>query len=180
MFATRSFCLSSSLFRPAAQLLRPAGRSTLRNVWRRSIATEHLTQTEANSRLASQRVHRPNSPHLTIYEPQLTWYLSSLHRITGCVVAGTLYAFAMGYLVAPLAGYSLDTATISGLIQQVPTWIKVPAKFVISYPLTFHIFNGIRHLIWDTTKELSLKGVYRTGYAVLALSVLTSGYFAMI
>ncbi|EPY50077.1 succinate dehydrogenase cytochrome b subunit [Schizosaccharomyces cryophilus OY26] len=185
MLATRMFhSLSPGFFRPASQLLRPSSISSssslLRNVWKRSVATEHMTEIESGSRLANQRLHRPNSPHLSIYEPQLTWYLSSIHRVTGVVLAGALYLFATGYLVAPLAGYSLDTETISGLLQQVPTWIKVPAKFAVSYPFTFHIYNGLRHLVWDTTKELTLKGVYRTGYAVLILSVLTSGYLSFV
>ncbi|WBW75620.1 succinate dehydrogenase (ubiquinone) cytochrome b subunit [Schizosaccharomyces osmophilus] len=185
MLATRTFhSLSPGFFRSASQLLRPsnslASSSLLNNVWKRSVVTEHMTDMEGRSRLADQRLHRPNSPHLSIYEPQLTWYLSSLHRVTGVALAGTLYLFATGYLVAPLAGYSLDTETISSLLQQIPTWIKVPAKFAVSYPFTFHIFNGLRHLIWDTAKELTLKGVYRTGYAVLIASVLTSGYLSFV
>ena len=34
---------------------------------------------------------RPIAPHLSIYQPQLTWYLSALHRITGAGVAAGLY-----------------------------------------------------------------------------------------
>ena len=30
---------------------------------------------------------RPTSPHLSIYQPQLTWTLSALHRITGTGLA---------------------------------------------------------------------------------------------
>jgi hypothetical protein len=36
----------------------------------------------------SARLNRPMSPHLTIYEPQLTWLLSGFHRITGFAVGG--------------------------------------------------------------------------------------------
>lgn len=36
-----------------------------------------------------QSLHRPLSPHLTIYKPQLTWMLSGAHRISGCVMAGS-------------------------------------------------------------------------------------------
>jgi succinate dehydrogenase (ubiquinone) cytochrome b560 subunit len=38
--------------------------------------------------LRQQRKVRPVSPHLTIYQPQITWYLSGLHRITGAAVGG--------------------------------------------------------------------------------------------
>ena len=33
--------------------------------------------------LNEQRLRRPNSPHMTIYQPQLTWYSSIANRITG-------------------------------------------------------------------------------------------------
>ena len=35
----------------------------------------------------SQRLGRPISPHFTIYQPQLTWYMSIAHRITGAALA---------------------------------------------------------------------------------------------
>lgn len=41
--------------------------------------------------LRQQRKLRPVSPHLTIYQPQLTAILSSLHRITGVAVGGGKY-----------------------------------------------------------------------------------------
>jgi hypothetical protein len=34
------------------------------------------------------KANRPLSPHLTIYQPQLTWYMSGLHRITGVYISG--------------------------------------------------------------------------------------------
>lgn len=44
---------------------------------------EYLVKQEASA--------RPLSPHLTVYKPQLTWMLSGLHRITGCVMAGSKF-----------------------------------------------------------------------------------------
>lgn len=38
--------------------------------------------------LRQQRKVRPISPHLSIYQPQLTWYGSAAHRITGCAIGG--------------------------------------------------------------------------------------------
>lgn len=43
--------------------------------------------------LVSQRKKRPISPHLTVYEPEMSWYLSSLHRISGVLLALGFYAF---------------------------------------------------------------------------------------
>lgn len=38
--------------------------------------------------LRQQRKLRPVSPHLQIYQPQITWYLSGLHRVTGVALGG--------------------------------------------------------------------------------------------
>ncbi|KAJ9118124.1 hypothetical protein QFC22_004025 [Naganishia vaughanmartiniae] len=68
----------------------------------RFIQTEHLTTKENLVLLNEQRLRRPNSPHLTIYQPQLTWYLSGLNRITGSALSGLLYVSAMAYLLHPV------------------------------------------------------------------------------
>lgn len=34
---------------------------------------------------------RPLSPHLGIYKKQLTWMLSGLYRISGCVMGGSKF-----------------------------------------------------------------------------------------
>lgn len=47
------------------------------------VATTHYTPEEALKMLNEQRSLRPNSPHLTIYEPQLTWIGSIANRVTG-------------------------------------------------------------------------------------------------
>ncbi|KAI9228058.1 MAG: hypothetical protein DHS80DRAFT_23686 [Piptocephalis tieghemiana] len=121
---------------------------------------------------------RPSSPHFTIYQPQLTWYLSIAHRITGVSLAtgkegawtrmedGGFYAGAMTYAFVP----GLDSAAILSMVASAPAAATIAAKFIIAWPVTFHSLNGIRHLVWDTGRELSLKGVYRTGYAVLGAS----------
>ena len=36
---------------------------------------------------ASAAVKRPLSPHLTIYQPQLTWLLSISYRVSGVVLS---------------------------------------------------------------------------------------------
>jgi succinate dehydrogenase (ubiquinone) cytochrome b560 subunit len=41
----------------------------------------------------SKRLNRPNAPHLTIYQPQITWVLSAMHRITGFAVTGGSSSF---------------------------------------------------------------------------------------
>lgn len=49
------------------------------------------TQGEALKMLNEQRSLRPNSPHLTIYQPQLTWYLSIFNRMTGVGISASAF-----------------------------------------------------------------------------------------
>ena len=40
--------------------------------------------------------------------------------------------------------------------------------------LMYHLFNGIRHLFWDVGKGFDIPTVYRSGYAVIVLSLLST------
>ncbi|CDS11001.1 hypothetical protein LRAMOSA03265 [Lichtheimia ramosa] len=128
--------------------------------------------------LRQQRKVRPISPHLSIYQPQLTWYGSAAHRITGCAIGGGFYLGALAYLAAPALGYQFDTAAIISSVAAAPVAAKVLAKTTIAAPFVYHCLNGIRHLVWDTTKFIDIKGVYTTGYAVLGGTVVGTLYLA--
>lgn len=109
---------------------------------------------------------------------QLTAVLSSFHRITGVAMAGAFYALTTGFAAAAILPISLDSATIVSAFAALPLAAKVGAKMLMAYPFAFHMFNGIRHLVWDFGKELTIPGVYRTGYLVLAGTALVGSYFA--
>ena len=49
----------------------------------RFIETQSLPPSAAEKILNEQRLRRPNSPHFTIYQPQLTWLSSIANRVTG-------------------------------------------------------------------------------------------------
>ncbi|KAG5366098.1 Succinate dehydrogenase cytochrome B subunit [Yarrowia sp. B02] len=146
----------------------------------RCLQTQNTTPAEALDILNKQRALRPTSPHLDIYQPQLTWYLSGLHRVTGVALGGALYALLCAYAAGPALGIHIDSTTLAHSFAAVPLVAKIPLKALVAFPFTFHAFNGVRHLIWDFTKELTVKGVYRTGYAVLGLSVLSAAVLAFI
>ncbi|ELK30669.1 Succinate dehydrogenase cytochrome b560 subunit, mitochondrial [Myotis davidii] len=48
------------------------------------------------------------------------------------------------------------------------------AKFALAFPLMYHTWNGIRHLMWDLGKGLKVPQLYQSGVAVLLLTVLSS------
>lgn len=143
-----------------------------------SSSTIKVSHEQENEILIAQRKNRPVSPHLTIYQPQITWYLSSLHRITGVAMAGAFYALTCGYAATSLLSIPFDSTTIVSTFAALPVAAKVFAKATMAFPFAFHALNGIRHLVWDFGKELTIPGVYRTGYLVLAGTALLGSYLA--
>ncbi|KAI5854300.1 hypothetical protein BZA05DRAFT_393803 [Tricharina praecox] len=173
--------LSRTAFRAATQLTRqPTAASQLLprafTQTRTAATTSSTTATEAHSLLVQQRLLRPIAPHLSIYQPQLTWYMSSANRISGVMLAGTVYLFGIGYAVSPWVGGHMESASMVATMAALPLAVKLAIKGTLAAPFAFHAFNGVRHLTWDTARELSLKGVYRTGYAVLAVSAVSTVY----
>lgn len=104
-----------------------------------NVPTTTLSQKEAMDLLNKQRSMRPNSPHLTIYQPQLTWYGSIANRITGVGLSGRAYCpeGQLGRHVLTSALLSLQ-CSMSG---QSPTW---PC-------LTRPLAKCSRRRIWSTT-----------------------------
>ncbi|KAI5309814.1 hypothetical protein KEM55_002350 [Ascosphaera atra] len=143
----------------------------------RSAATTPTTVTykavpgEESEALKRQRLNRPVSPHLQIYEPQITSILSSLHRITGAVMAGSLYIFGSAYLVSPLLGWHLESGAIAAMVGSMPLLAKIGLKFFAALPFTFHASNGVRHLWWDMGKGFTIPAISKTGWSVVGISV---------
>ena len=120
---------------------------------------------------------RPLSPHLQIYRPQLTSVLSITHRLTG-------FALSLVILLSPAILYFLTLskdshAIIMNLFQN--GFVKL-VLFLAIFGLSYHLCNGIRHLAWDAGYGLDLDSSYKSGYAVVVISlgitfliVLTSG-----
>ncbi|KAJ3407046.1 hypothetical protein HDV05_005625 [Chytridiales sp. JEL 0842] len=135
----------------------------------------HKPTLEIDAFKRSQEFKRPISPHLTIYQPQLTWYLSALHRITGAAIGGAFYLGAMWYAVAPFS-----SAAVAASVASAPFILNFLGKLLITAPTAFHSVNGLRHLTWDTGRALELKGVYQTGYAVVGVSALLAIGLALI
>lgn len=125
----------------------------------------------------AQQARRPLSPHLTIYQPQLTWLMSIGHRMTGAFTAALLYSTAMYYGVAQPADFAGQLALG---VQQLPLALVSLGKFAIALPFYYHSLNGIRHLIWDVGLALSLRGVYAGGWLVNSASLTAALYSALI
>jgi succinate dehydrogenase / fumarate reductase cytochrome b subunit len=110
--------------------------------------------------VANRPVHRPLSPHLQVYRPQLTSVLSILHRATGIALSvGALYLVV--WVVFASAG---PATSILGRIV-LGGWL---------FSAFYHLCNGIRHLFWDAGYGFELKDAYRSGWIVVAVSLVAT------
>ncbi len=50
--------------------------------------------------------------------------------------------------------------------------IILVAKFLIAFPFSYHLVNGMRHLIWDCGYLFTIKNVHVTGYLVAGIALL--------
>ncbi|XP_030258836.1 succinate dehydrogenase cytochrome b560 subunit, mitochondrial [Sparus aurata] len=117
------------------------------------------------------RLNRPMSPHLTIYKWSVPMMMSVTHRGTGVGLSGAISAFALAALVLP-GNYPYYLDLIHSL--SIGPFLIGLAKFGITFPVSYHTYNGIRHLWWDIGKGFKIPEVYRTGYTVIGLSIITS------
>lgn len=117
------------------------------------------------------RLKRPMSPHLTIYQIQLTSVLSITHRGTGMLLSTYSMILGLGTIMIP-GGIPCLIEMITDLNLSAP--VLFAAKTALALPATYHTLNGFRHLAWDLGAFLSIKEVYTTGYVVLILSSLAA------
>lgn len=82
---------------------------------------------------------------LSSCSPDLVWVLSFGHRASGFVLTGGISAAAITYLVkdTPLPE---AIKGLEGFVSAHP-YLWMDCKFMMALPLTYHFFNGIRHLV---------------------------------
>jgi succinate dehydrogenase / fumarate reductase cytochrome b subunit len=119
--------------------------------------------------VANRPVHRPLSPHLQVYRWQLTSVLSILHRATGIALSvGALY---LAVWVMYASGSAQTYALFRGFNGSILGHILLGGWL---FCLFYHLFNGIRHLFWDAGYGFELTDAYRSGWIVVAASVVAT------
>jgi len=114
-------------------------------------------------------LNRPLSPHLSIHKKVLTAVFSIFHRFTGiCLSLGAFLLSIWIILIALGPNYYLKFQVLSSLIV-----FKV-FMFLWTLTIFYHLYNGIRYLFWSYGKMMELSIVYKSGYAVIILSILST------
>lgn len=141
--------------------------------------TQKLTPPEGDAILAAQRLRRPVSPHLEIYDKMQTYFGGSAwQRITGAGFSGALYVFGASYLAAPLLGWHLESASLAAAFGALPLAVKGAAKFVLAWPFVFHAINGVRHLTYDFAVGFQRRTIVQGGWYIWGASIVGGLYLA--
>ena len=118
---------------------------------------------------STEMAERPLSPHLTVYRWQLTMVTSILHRATGAflAVASILVLWWLYAIAAGPDAYAMVQAFIG-------SWLGRLILMALAFCTFFHLFNGLRHLMWDTGHGLQIEHAYLFGWIVVALSIVAT------
>ena len=111
-------------------------------------------------------VQRPLSPHLQVYKWPVSMALSIGHRISGVGLAiGTLL---MTWWLVAAALSDGAFAAVQGVLSSV---IGVLALMAWTAALIFHLFSGIRHLIWDIGLGFDNRSYRTSGWTIVVAVV---------
>ncbi len=112
---------------------------------------------------------RPLSPHLSIHKKVLTSIFSITHRITGIGLSVGSLLISMWYLLLSLGpNYFSYFEMVSK---------NILFKFILviwTIGIFYHLFNGCRKLYWSFGIGMDLITVYRSGYIVLVLTLIST------
>src|SRR3546814_16326959 len=95
---------------------------------------------------------------------QITRTMSILHRVTGVILSVGAFALA-AWLLALAAGgdaYANAAECLASPLGQL-------FLFGLTLALAYHLFNGIRHLLWDAGWGFQIPAFYASGGRVAAL-----------
>ena len=113
---------------------------------------------------------RPLSPHVSIYRWQIQMVTSILHRASGIALAfGTvLLCLALVALAAGADAFAL----LRGFCA---SWIGLILLIGWTWSFSFHLLNGIRHLLQDAGLGYQIAQFVRNGWlATIGSVVLTA------
>lgn len=104
------------------------------------------------------------------YRPQLTSMMSIAHRASGVILSVLGAPLLLWWLVALGSGPEAYGALL-GFLGSVFGSLLLG---VCALSLSYHLFNGIRHLVWDSGRALDIRSAYTLGWLVLIATALST------
>lgn len=87
-------------------------------------------------------------------------------------MSGAAYAYFAGYLVAPLLGWHIESASLVSAFAAMPFALKGVVKVALAFPFSFHFINGLRHLSYDLVKGFSKQTIKTGERTILVASII--------
>lgn len=112
---------------------------------------------------------RPLSPHLGIYRWYLTMAMSIAHRVSGAGL--TVGLLLLAWWLLALAGGPESFAVVRGVMDNVFGGLVLFGFTVLLY---YHSLNGVRHLVWDSGRNLDKAGARASGIVVIGATLFLS------
>lgn len=112
---------------------------------------------------------RPLSPHIGVWRWHITMLGSILNRMTGVAAYGAALIAAWAVVALALGPDAYGTfLAVSG------SWLGRLVMFGVTAAFFYHLAAGIRHLIWDTGRALSLKAANLGTWATLGVAAVAT------
>ena len=115
--------------------------------------------------------NRPISPHLSIYKPQITSILSISHRMSGVFQSVGLLVI-ISLLLCLLMGDNIHQY----FMLFAHSLIGRAFLFFYVLSLSYHLLNGIRHIIWDFGYGFEIRNVYYSGVIIIFFTAILASY----
>uniref|UniRef100_A0A452S7C4 Succinate dehydrogenase cytochrome b560 subunit, mitochondrial n=1 Tax=Ursus americanus TaxID=9643 RepID=A0A452S7C4_URSAM len=111
------------------------------------------------------------SPQLGVRNAVPLGMMSVCHHAVGVALGTGVSLFGLSALLVP--------ENLESHLERVKLLCLGPslihtAKFALVFPLVYHIWNGIQHLMRDLGKDLKIPQLHQSGVAVWVLIVLSS------
>jgi succinate dehydrogenase / fumarate reductase cytochrome b subunit len=114
-------------------------------------------------------VRRPLSPHLQVYRWPISMALSISHRTTGVALGvGTLL------LTWWLLAAAISDQAFAAVQWFLGSWLGILCLLGWTAALIFHLFTGLRHLVWDAGYGFEKPTYNKTGWAVVIATAVVS------
>ncbi len=114
-------------------------------------------------------VERPLSPHIQVYKWPVSMVLSISHRATG--IGLSVGALLMTWWLVAAAASDAAFETVQGFLG---SWFGVFLLLCWAAALLLHLFQGIRHLVWDAGYGFDDRRYRVTGWGVIAVTVVAT------
>ena len=109
-----------------------------------------------------------------------TWLGTSvLNRTTGIILSGGLYLYAGAYVLAPFAGWHIESMSLVAVVASLPFAVKAGIKTFLGGTFVFHFVNSMRHLLWDTAIGFSKSMISQGTWVVWGITSVGALYLGL-